>query len=92
MAFALTALLVASALSYLGIAVSLAMIGANSDFGAYSAAVFYWLIAVGLPVALAVYWSRYRSWHWRDAARTAAIVSVGVNLVFAPIGLGVMVA
>ena len=84
----LTAVLVATALlfSYLGSGIAVSAMSANGDLKAYLAGSVYILSAIPLPILLGWLLIKAQRCSPMQGIRIAALASIGVSILLAPIG------
>ncbi|MBA2752733.1 MAG: hypothetical protein H0U41_10965 [Actinobacteria bacterium] len=87
--WALTALvvLVAGAVTYLGIGIAVTIVGANEDAEAVAGALTYFAAALAFPLALGRRERRREAANWEDTIREAAGGSLLVHLLLSPVAL-----
>lgn len=91
---AVAAVAIAGLAEYLGIGIMSAVVGANRDVGAVAVFAGYLLATLGLPFLLTPklrrrYETRY-VWTGWDSVQVGAFVSLAVNLLLSPVGLGIL--
>ncbi|AMM31497.1 hypothetical protein SA2016_0809 [Sinomonas atrocyanea] len=88
------ALLIACVMGYIGIVVSISLMLSGLEGGAGPMSIIsmitYLLLAYVAPLIMGIFYSKTRNWGALRSLRLTASISLAVNIVLSPIGIGAM--